>query len=106
MEKLSRILLLLMFNHLCLIAQTYQTAVSNDFVKNTCMKHGELSNIGIAVVDSDPHQDWKLNLQGLLAIFINHSIAKATDNRSYLLEQIKKGACSLTTKHETSSTYV
>lgn len=78
------------FSSLCFIAQTDQSAISNDFVNDTCKKHEELCKICIDVIDSDPHQDLKLNLSGLLAIFINHSIANATDNNLYLVEQLKR----------------
>ncbi|XP_022137307.1 uncharacterized protein LOC111008804 [Momordica charantia] len=66
-------------------------SVANSFVNNTCNKfEEEFIKVCIDVIDSDPHQDLKLNLSGLLAIFINHSIDNATDNHLYLMEQLKR----------------
>lgn len=91
-EKLSGIVLLLLFSSFYPIARTDQTAVvSSDFIKTTCNKFEEkFIKVCVDVIDSDPHQDLKLNLTGLLAIVVKHSIANVTDDYSYLLEQLKR----------------
>ncbi|CAK9327212.1 unnamed protein product [Citrullus colocynthis] len=77
---------------LCPIAQTNQSEVSNTFINNTCNKFDddELMPVCFDVINSDPREDLKLDIRGLFAIFMNHSIANGTDNYSYLLQQLKR----------------
>lgn len=62
-----------------------------NFVRDTCNKSEELKDLCNSVIDSNPRQDLKSNLTGLLAIFVNQTLQAVIHDHSYLQSQIAHG---------------
>ena len=75
-------------------------SINNNFAHRTCnrIQYEQLYKICIPVVDSDPREDLKSNLTGLLIIFLNHSINNFNDNIGFLHREIKSGKLNGKTK--------
>ena len=63
------------------------------FVHDTCnrFQYKQLYKLCIPEIDSDPREDLKSNLTGILIIFVNHSISNFNDNIAFLKKEIKSG---------------
>ena len=63
------------------------------FVHDTCnrFQYDQLYKLCIPDIDSDPREDLKSNLTGILIIFVNHIISNFNNNIAFLQKEIKSG---------------
>ena len=95
-------LLLLSILNPSMFAEADDNRSTNDnFVHDTCNRftYDELYKICIPEIDSDPREDLKTNLTGLLIILVNHSISNFNDNIEFLQREIKSEKLNGETKH-------
>ncbi|XP_043720862.1 cell wall / vacuolar inhibitor of fructosidase 2-like [Telopea speciosissima] len=64
------------------------SVLKEDFIQQTC-KSTDNYNLCVSLLQSDPHTELKSNLPGILTIFIDISINKATSNRLYVENLLK-----------------
>ena len=84
-----------------MVVMAEENRSSNDkFVRDTCNKfqYDELYKLCFPVIDSDPHEDLKSNLTGILIILVNHTISNFNDNLVFLQKEIKSGKLDAETK--------
>ena len=70
------------------------------FAHDTCnrFQYNQLYKLCIPEIDSDPREDLKSSLTGILIIFVNHSISNFKDNIAFLQREIKSGKLNGETK--------
>lgn len=89
MNQLGAVVVMVIFLAFCAAANVLdpETKVANNFIQETCNRTQELKDVCISVIHSNPHEDLKSNLTGLLALFINQTLHAVVDDHSYLLNQ-------------------
>lgn len=76
-------------------------ATVNNFAHGICnrlIQYNDLYKVCIPEIDSDPREDLKSDLTGLLIIFVNHSISNFNDNIVFLKKEINSGKVNGDTK--------
>ena len=91
-------LVLLCILSLCMLTKADQNTTINDFVRHTCNRTHELKNLCLSQISSEPRNDLKSNLTGLLMIFVNQSISNFKNDISFLEKEINSNKISRDTK--------
>jgi len=94
------LLLLSIFNSSILVKADENRSTNHILVHDTCNKISEqkLQKVCNFEIDSDPREDLKSNLTGLLIIFISHSINNFKENIVFLQRELKSGKLNNETK--------